>query len=186
MNIFALDHCPIRSARMHCDKHVIKMILEYGQLLSTAHHVLKTPYAHEFYKPSHENHPSAIWTRAAARNYEWLYVCFAELCKIYNEATGKTHATFTKLHPLIAVPPANMPSKPRTPFAQAMPPKYKNRYHPIEAYQAYYCYEKARFAKFTYNPTPDWFTDNYVLPSKRRGGVKATGRLAKMLTTEKK
>ena len=25
---------------MHCDKHVVKMILEYAQLLSTAHRVL--------------------------------------------------------------------------------------------------------------------------------------------------
>ena len=37
MNIFCLDQDPHLAARMHCDKHVVKMILEYGQMLSTAH-----------------------------------------------------------------------------------------------------------------------------------------------------
>ena len=40
MNIFVLAEDAAESARMMCDKHVIKMILESCQLLSTAHHVL--------------------------------------------------------------------------------------------------------------------------------------------------
>ena len=40
MNIFVLDNDAVESARMMCDKHVVKMILESCQLLSTAHHVL--------------------------------------------------------------------------------------------------------------------------------------------------
>jgi len=40
MNIFRLDNDPRVAARMHCDKHVVKMILEYAQLLSTAHRLL--------------------------------------------------------------------------------------------------------------------------------------------------
>ena len=40
MNIFALDKDPTQAARMMCDKHVVKMILESAQLLSTAHRVL--------------------------------------------------------------------------------------------------------------------------------------------------
>ena len=38
MNIFYLHENPERCAEMHCDKHVVKMILETAQLLSTAHH----------------------------------------------------------------------------------------------------------------------------------------------------
>ena len=38
MNIFYLAHNPTDCAQMHCDKHVVKMILETAQLLSTAHH----------------------------------------------------------------------------------------------------------------------------------------------------
>lgn len=40
MNIFVLSQDPFEAARQHCDKHVVKMVLEYAQLLSTAHRVL--------------------------------------------------------------------------------------------------------------------------------------------------
>lgn len=40
MNIFALDDNPRVAAQQHLDKHVVKMIIEYAQLLSTAHRVL--------------------------------------------------------------------------------------------------------------------------------------------------
>ena len=40
MNIFYLHKDPEVSAKMHCDKHVVKMIIEYAQMLSTAHRML--------------------------------------------------------------------------------------------------------------------------------------------------
>ena len=40
MNIFALARDPYLAASFHCDKHVVKMICEYAQLLSTAHRQL--------------------------------------------------------------------------------------------------------------------------------------------------
>jgi hypothetical protein len=40
MNIFYLHNDPEECAKQHNDKHVVKMILEYAQLLSTAHRVL--------------------------------------------------------------------------------------------------------------------------------------------------
>lgn len=40
MNIFVLSADPMVAARSHCDRHVVKMIVEYAQLLSTAHRVL--------------------------------------------------------------------------------------------------------------------------------------------------
>jgi hypothetical protein len=40
MNIFYLDEDPKICAQYHCDKHVVKMIIEYAQLFSTAHRVL--------------------------------------------------------------------------------------------------------------------------------------------------
>jgi hypothetical protein len=40
MNIFHTNDDPLIAAQEHCDKHVVKMILEYGQMLSTAHRVL--------------------------------------------------------------------------------------------------------------------------------------------------
>jgi len=40
VNIFYLDKNPKIAAEMHCDKHVVKMITETAQLLSTAHRIL--------------------------------------------------------------------------------------------------------------------------------------------------
>jgi hypothetical protein len=40
MNIFVLDNDPRTAAMQHNDKHVVKMILEGAQLLSTGHGVL--------------------------------------------------------------------------------------------------------------------------------------------------
>lgn len=40
MNIFALDQDPKAAAQMHNDRHNVKMLLEYSQMLSTAHRVL--------------------------------------------------------------------------------------------------------------------------------------------------
>ena len=63
MNIFYLDRDPKLAAQMHCDKHVVKMILESAQMLSTAHRFLDTDlYADKvgLYKLAHKNHPSTI------------------------------------------------------------------------------------------------------------------------------
>ena len=40
MNIFYLDEDPVKAAQYMCDKHVVKMIVESAQILSTAHRVL--------------------------------------------------------------------------------------------------------------------------------------------------
>lgn len=40
MNIFFLSAKLDECAKYHCDKHVVKMILEYAQLLSTAHRII--------------------------------------------------------------------------------------------------------------------------------------------------
>ena len=37
MNIFYLDHDVKSCVELHVDKHVVKMIVEYAQILSTAH-----------------------------------------------------------------------------------------------------------------------------------------------------
>ena len=40
MNIFILDDDPIKAAQLQCDKHVVKIIVESAQMLSTAHRML--------------------------------------------------------------------------------------------------------------------------------------------------
>ena len=67
MNIFRLSNDAYECAEMHCDKHVVKMLLETAQMLSTAWRMTDSDseYAdkHGMYKVAHKNHPSTVWVR---------------------------------------------------------------------------------------------------------------------------
>ena len=73
MNIFYLDKCPDKAARLQYNKHVVKMILESAQMLCTAHHCFGSVWQKENvpYKQAHLNHPSTIWTRRSKATYMW-------------------------------------------------------------------------------------------------------------------
>ena len=107
MNIFYLDRDPVIAAQMMCDKHVVKMILESAQMLSTAHRVLDgDEYADRrgLYKLAHKNHPSTIWVRSSLENYTWLYDHMVALMEEYTYRYGKHHATERLLAPLFKSP----------------------------------------------------------------------------------
>ncbi len=110
MNIFALDLDPTVAAQYNCDKHVIKMILEVSQLLSTAHRVLdgtlidglsksgrrQKQYVHSnesLYKATHINHPSAVYCRDSESQYVWAAKHLRALCDEYTYRYGKVHKT---------------------------------------------------------------------------------------------
>ena len=40
MNVFVLDKDPVKAVVQQCDKHIVKMILESAQMLSTSHRML--------------------------------------------------------------------------------------------------------------------------------------------------
>jgi len=40
INIFVLDESPVKAARLQCNAHVVKMIVESAQMLSTVHRML--------------------------------------------------------------------------------------------------------------------------------------------------
>lgn len=156
MNIFVLDFDIRACVEMHCDKHVVKMILEYAQLLSTAHHVLDEENAiPNIYKKTHVNHPSAVWARESSENYIWLYNLFKELCFEYTRRYNKTHLTQTKLLNILKQLPKNITVGKMTKFKLAMPDQYKSD-DPIESYRAYYVNEKATIATWKYNEKPHW------------------------------
>ena len=80
MNIFYLHKNPKKCAKYHCDKHVVKMILESAQLLYTCFLLChKTPEliqeapltksGNHGYKLCFQNHPCAIWLRKSKNNY---------------------------------------------------------------------------------------------------------------------
>jgi len=166
MNIFYLDRDPEIAAQMLCDKHVVKMILESAQMLSTAHRVLDgDEYADRvgLYKMAHKNHPSTIWVRHSYQNYKWLYTHMIALMQEYTYRYGKHHATERLIEPL-----GNFPIGLREAFKnsfktytdppQCMPDHCKNE-DTVSAYQTYYIIEKSKFATWKRRTPPEWFDD---------------------------
>ena len=155
MNIFYLDPDPKICAEFHCDKHVCKMIIEYAQMLSTAHRVLDENPSERFYKIAHKNHPSTIWTRQTSANYKWLYSLWSFLCGQYTERYKKEHLTELKLRDILWQTPNNISfSKNITEIPQCMPDDVKTD-NPLTAYQNFYRKYKT-FAKWKYTEKPQF------------------------------
>ena len=92
MNLFFIDIDPTKCAQYHCNKHVIKMLLESVQLLYTAHNILKTKNMPDnSYKSVSINHPIAIWVRTSKENYIFTVTLAIELSKEYTYRYNKIH-----------------------------------------------------------------------------------------------
>lgn len=129
------------------------MTLETAQLLSTAHHLLgnKAPY-----KPTHRNHPCAVWARATRGKYEWLWRLGVELGEEYLFRYGRWHAS-TAVIQALATPPPDLPPGPQTPFAQAMPEGFRGP-DPVKAYRRYYQTKRGgRLGTWKGLPAPPWW-----------------------------
>ena len=143
MNIFYLDKCPDKAARLQYNKHVVKMILESAQMLCTAHHCYGDKYQVENvpYKQAHLNHPSTVWTRRSKSTYMWLYNHMMALGDEYTKRYGKTHLSITKCKDFLAIPPRHIQGDDWCQPPQAMPDEYKDECS-IQAYWNYYIGEK--------------------------------------------
>ena len=179
MNIFYLNNDPRLCAQAHCDKHANKMIIEYAQILSSAHRILdgtqvveanengrkikrwKLPDERDgvLYLATHVNHPSTAWARQRAENYQWLYQLFVELGKEFEYRYGKVHASNSKLNEILKKCPSNISQLPFTEPPQAMPDEYKVAGKSIEAYHNYYRYAKVKFASWKNRPTPSFMAE---------------------------
>ena len=178
MNIFYIDVSPTQCAQWMVDKHVVKMILETCQLLSTAHRVLdgiqsvgvsktnrkQTRYVisdereHTLYRSTHTNHPSAIWVRQSYENYEWLYKLFIAVLDEYTYRYGRIHAT-ARLVDALYTPPTHIPRGVGfTEPTPAMPDEYKVSGNSVRSYINYYLGAKQHLASWKKRQIPEWFT----------------------------
>ena len=160
MNIFILDYNTKKCAQYHCDKHVVKMILETAQLLCGVHHVTDQVTDQVQYKLSHKNHPCAIWARESLSNYLYLCDLGLELCKEYTYRYGKRH----KSQQVIEWCMINKPQIPDIDFTsppKAMPDEYKV-IDVVESYRNYYMGAKKNFAVWKNRNIPEWFSKNEV------------------------
>jgi hypothetical protein len=156
---------------MHLDKHVIKMILETAQLLSSAHYMTNCSVYTPKYKLTHQKHPSSIWTHESVENYRWLSRLGLELCKEYTYRYVKVHKCQSELE-LLSLNIPELPIFPFSPPLQAMPDMYKSGDckekersidNTIESYRAYYFFAKTKIlswkGKYNGREIPEWIIE---------------------------
>jgi len=178
MNTFILSLDPKEAARFHCNKHVVKMILESAQMLCAAHwlHLLESKgktlkdfkrirdaqqWAYENtakdlqppWKMSHLRHPCTVWTAENISNYNWQLRLCQSLLEEYTMRYDKRHKTETEAKWLAKNIPINISNDYLTPFPVCMKEEYKVFKEPgivdvVESYKNYYVKDKVRFAKW--------------------------------------
>jgi hypothetical protein len=159
------------------NSHVVKMILETCQLLSTAHRLLdgvqyegKTETGRSvkrwrlddsretvLYSATHINHPSAVWCRQTNNNYNWLYAHLCGLMIEYTHRYGKQHKC-NALSPHLAELPRNIPIGNFTPPTPAMDASYLVGKDSLASYRNYYKNGKTHLHKYTNREPPEWLT----------------------------
>jgi hypothetical protein len=179
MNIFYISKDPVQAAEWMVDKHVVKMILESAQLLSTAHRILdgqenlgksKTgrnvkrwilPDSREgvLYSATHINHPSAVWCRQSVENYNWLADHMFALLYEYTYRYNKQHKIEGELSYMLQSPPFALKEYDMTVMPSAMADEYKISDDPLVNYRNYYKVGKVRMHKWTNRQPPEWIND---------------------------
>jgi hypothetical protein len=182
MNIFVLDECACEAARLQCDKHVPKMVVESAQMLSTVHRMLdgtetRIPSKSGkrmvkawimddpdddalLYKAVHMNHPCTVWSRVNRDNYQWHWLHFKALCDEFTYRYGKVHASETRLLNRLKKYPKNLPHGKRTswPLAMGSNPECMFPNDPVKSYRMFYQTKQNRFnMNWTKRSVPNWF-----------------------------
>lgn len=161
MNIFFLHWKTRKCARYHCDKHVIKMIVESCQLLYTCHWSQKEPPAlihtapNGGYRPTHRKHPCALWVSESLDNYRWLVSLTEELITEFHHRypDSREHACTKHIDWLKTVEPPlalNGITMPRC----AMPLEFQITDDAMLNYRLYYREGKKHLLKYRNRHSP--------------------------------
>ena len=115
------------------------MILESTQLLCTALHTLDG--LQPFYKPTHKNHPSSLWTQESLAHWLWLRELTFELNNEYRLRYGRPFHRSALIASALPVPKNFTNTKWLSPPPQCMPEQYRGD-DTVIAYHKYYFGEK--------------------------------------------
>jgi len=159
MNLFPLHEDPLEAAKLNCDTHLNKILIEAAQMLCIPFHLqnITAPY-----KPSHVNHPVSKWVRASRQNFLWTlrhaYGLYLErYCRL-----DKGHKTVKVLDWIdLNGRSLEFPMEDRTPFAIAISDDKLCRKdpewditNPVKCYQLLYKHDKKTIAKWTNRDIP--------------------------------
>lgn len=166
MNLFHLDSSAVTSARMLCDKHVPKMLLETCQMLSTAvrNQIPQVIKGDAVYKSAYPKHPMTIWVGDSYRNFLWAYDHGVEINKQYQYRFGKIHKSERILDAVkfymsfMRDSYVEQKKIDSTPVPLCMPDTYKWCDNHVDSYREYYFHDKQYFAKWERGmKKPLWF-----------------------------
>jgi len=186
LNIFVLDKDPVKAAQFHCDKHVVKMILEAGQMMCASHWMWnlwslrktlkdfkRIRDAKDFiiantdqrYLPpwsmTHVRHPCTIWTGNVTGNYFWHEQLMRELLDEYTRRYNRKHKSEVVYEWLSKNMPQNINPGMMTTHPQCMPDDCKVPGNTVLAYRNYYNKHKAYMAKWNkLGNVPHWYKGN--------------------------
>jgi hypothetical protein len=158
MNIFYLDRNPELAAKAHCDKHVVKMILESAQILCTVINE-KAGYQVTPYKSTHRNHPCTLWAGASKSNAYWLFELTHHLddefkFRFNHEVSHKSFQMLCDIY-IGDFIHTYLPEGTLTPPVLAMPEQYRLA-DPVESYRLYYRLDKQHLLTYTKTERPEW------------------------------
>lgn len=185
MNLFVLDKNPELSAQYHCDKHVVKMVLEGAQCMCSAAHIainnkiltiegkdrainLLLDFKNSIpYKLTHGNHPVPLWASESYINFSYLQIHTYQLLREYARRYKKRHKCTDVLlffkrncYILFDMFPGHAFSLPPL----CMPDEY--RIEPcntiddvVHSYRQYYTNEKHDIAQWRYTEKPNWYVE---------------------------
>ena len=186
MNIFYLDDDPVLAAQQHCDRHVVKMILETAQILSTVWHNAAAAGAdnglvtldwvppdeatppqelkwlraelcgQRIYKPTHRNHPAVVWASMYGGNYAWLYKLGMALLDEYTYRYGRIHACLPVLRTLELLPPALLATADVYCDGYSIMDDQYKKQDVINSYRNYYLKAKEHILIYTRRTPPAW------------------------------
>lgn len=189
MNIFFLSYDPRQAAQWHLDKHVVKMVTETAQLLSTAHRILdgklilipSTKREGRFKRhwqlpgeptPVDDSDLSGLLCYRATHPNVPLNLWVRQSSSNYNwlyqlflellkEYTYRYGRVHacSKLIDFLASPPKNIPRLVFVDPPAAMPDKYKINGDIVESYKRFYVGAKHEFAKWKVRPKPEWYDE---------------------------
>lgn len=163
MNIFWLDSDPLEAARMQCDKHVVKMVLETAQILCHVHHHFgnRTDIPYRSLGKGHHNHPSVKWAMESYENYQWLVRHGMQLCTEYFLRYKKIHKCEAVIKWAATHDPVRLPESGLTPIRLAIKKEHYEKAFvagdPVASYRRYYVLDKHKFAKWNRFGPPAWW-----------------------------
>ncbi|MOA30456.1 hypothetical protein D3C78_1515470 [compost metagenome] len=120
------------------------MLQEAIQLLSTAH--FEIDGVQRGAKPTHKNHPSAIFTRESKANYNWVLSHAKCLNELYTERTGKVHG-YQKYLDQVLEAPHNFQKEEQTDFPMCMPDEVKLK-SLLDVHGAYRIYLNTKYKEW--------------------------------------